>query len=298
MGGKGVIALAGLAGFLIVSQLAFASHHSYPTTVSFANPTAGEISGTVTSPKSACVEKRTVKLAEVGAVEPLGSATTDRHGEWSVEAEPDSDVIATVARRALHRKKVCKPATAGPVDRTPPALAISSPATDATTGPTGTVIYTVGDSDTVSCTLDGGDASCDPPDGFFQYSLPSGPHTFVVTGTDQAGNAGEATRDWFVDATPPSVTALSIQGGSTTPSGTIDFTLSDNSEIAEIRCVLDGESSICGSGTSGSLAYSELSPGSHTVEVFGVDAFGNSGAAAAPGSPPAARARLAWIVGG
>jgi hypothetical protein len=97
---------------------------------------------------------------------------------------------------------------------------------------------------------------------------------------DAAGNEGPlATRNWVVDATPPLVTAIS-----TTDSGggnvRVSFTVTDvrGATISHIDCRMDGAPfAICRALSPVGFVDYELSPGSHTFEVYAVDEFGNTG---------------------
>jgi hypothetical protein len=55
----------------------------------------------------------------------------------------------------------------------------------------------VGDSSSVSCTLDTNEVDCDLT-GSYAFSLSNGPHTFTVTGTDEVENSSTADITWTV----------------------------------------------------------------------------------------------------
>jgi hypothetical protein len=76
----------------------------------------------------------------------------------------------------------------------------------------------------------------------------------------------------------------------------IDFSLQDASTITSIHCSLDGAAfTTCGSGTNGTILYTQVAPGAHLFEIYGVDQWGNAGRTSAQqiSTPPPSRfARL------
>ena len=161
------------------------------------------------------------------------------------------------------------------VDTTAPVVTITGGPTGVTSTRSGTVTFTVSESATTMCSLDGGLAStC--LSSYAVSALADGSHTVTVLGTDAAGNlSAAATRTWTVDGTAPVVT---ITGGPTgvtsSSSGTVTFTVSESATAA---CSLDGgTATVC----TGSYLVSALVDGSHTVSVVATDAAGNVSAAA------------------
>jgi alpha-tubulin suppressor-like RCC1 family protein len=150
------------------------------------------------------------------------------------------------------------------IDTHPPALTNSNDPTFTFSGEVGA---------TLTCQLDGGAfAGCDSPQGY--TNLTDGEHTFTVRATDSAGNSAEAVYTWTIDTVAPTVTIISAPPD---PSDSPDATLAFLSETgATFECRLDGSAwASCTSPEN----YSGLSDGSHTFEVRGSDAAGNTGAA-------------------
>jgi hypothetical protein len=70
-------------------------------------------------------------------------------------------------------------------------VVITSPTNGGHTASSGSVTYTVDDSDSVECTLDGGSpVNCDLSGTFSFSGLDNGTHTFMIFGVDQYGNQG------------------------------------------------------------------------------------------------------------
>lgn len=184
-------------------------------------------------------------------------------------------------------------ATASTIDVGGPAVTVTSPTDGATTPPTGTIVYTTGDATSVACVLDASPVACDLSGSLPFNGLTDGQHTIAVTGTDADGLKGTDSVTWSVDGSAPVVTSLSVS-----PNGAYaviaSFALSDMSNISAVHCELDGSDAACGS--SSSQAYSSLSAGSHALEVYGVDEWGNSGSGATPASVPAVRAHIDFSV--
>jgi hypothetical protein len=161
-------------------------------------------------------------------------------------------------------------------DTTGPAIEITSPDEGSTTGVSGTIIYSAGDSVNVTCTLDGDSVECDIGGSFSFGPLSDGGHTFTVQGTDSVGNEGSASVDWNVDATGPTVNITGgPEDGSTVASNSGTFTFTSE-EGATFTCTLDGTPEDC----DGSLAFGPLSNGPHTFTVFATDTLDTEGAPA------------------
>lgn len=141
----------------------------------------------------------------------------------------------------------------------------------------------------VECTVDTAPVECSPPT--LPQTLAAGDHVVTVQAFDAADHGGPIDSvTWPVDAAPPVITGIT-----TTPLGpgqvTVDVTVFDQSAITRIRCGLDGAARVaCGSGTAGTITFSELSPGEHTVDVIAVDEWGHTGAAVAPSPVPGSHA--------
>lgn len=84
------------------------------------------------------------------------------------------------------------------VDAMGPSAMITSPTNGQNTGSTGSIVFSVGDSISNHCVLDGVSMAC--ASGFNFSSLVSGSHTFSVYGVDQYGNVGAtASVTWTVN---------------------------------------------------------------------------------------------------
>jgi RNA polymerase sigma factor (sigma-70 family) len=126
-----------------------------------------------------------------------------------------------------------------------------------------------------TCSLDGAPpAACTSPvrvDG-----LAAGARTFVVRGTDRAGNTGEAAARWTYappDTTPPTV-RISSAPPSRTPDRSASFSFAADEAGVSFRCSLDGAAEApCTSPAS----YSSLGVGEHTFAVRATDSAGNVG---------------------
>jgi hypothetical protein len=291
--------LTALACLCVLSAPAVAQSavKRFPTQV-HVEPTAdGAVSGKISSPNGACLKGRKLTLLAHATHDSVGTDLTNSSGSWSVDVVPDETIDVQVSKRST-RARVCKAARAGPLDATPPTVAVTPGLEEDGSGTDGSVLYSVGDATSVACTLDGGPVSCDLSGGYSFMSLPDGSHTFVVQGADAVGNTSSADVTWQVDASPPVIVSVTPSNGSTTgTSGQITVGLADASLINEIHCVLDGTDTPCGSGQSGMTSFDSLTPGQHHVEIYGVDKWGNSGSAfAAHTGLPAQRARVDWTV--
>ncbi|MFO0753510.1 MAG: Ig-like domain-containing protein [Thermodesulfovibrionales bacterium] len=125
---------------------------------------------------------------------------------------------------------------------------------------------------TYGYTLDGSPVSSGSLSG-----LSEGPHTFIVTATDEAGNtSAPESYAWTTDYTAPVVAAktagASPTGGATT---TVNIALSSN-EAAAYTYSLSGPVSSSGAGTSGSFTFTGLTAGSYTLTYGLTDEAGNS----------------------
>ena len=151
------------------------------------------------------------------------------------------------------------------IDTYPPALTNATAASFSFSGEAGA---------TFACKLDDGTfAACASPQ---QYpGLADGQHTFTVQATDAAGNSGEAAYAWTIDTAPPDTTIiLAPPNPSSSPDAQFEFSSEAGATFA---CRLDGGAwAACVSP----VTVAGLSEGSHTFEVRGTDAAGNTGPAA------------------
>lgn len=127
------------------------------------------------------------------------------------------------------------------------------------------------------CGLDGAaETSCTSP--HMLTGLGEGTHTFGVRAVDELGNVGDAaTRIWTVDVTAPDTT-ISSTPPSLTNARDASFTFAADEAGVMFDCRLDGGAlATC----AGSASYTDLGEGSHTFEVTGTDAAGNTDASPA-----------------
>ena len=132
--------------------------------------------------------------------------------------------------------------------------------------------------ETYVCSLDGSAyVACTSPRSL--TSLADGAHTFRVALVDAAGNQGPATaQTWTIGTSAPTAlpTVTPSQGG-TTNDTTPSFALSGGVSGGTFECRVDGGAWMtCVNPYTVSPA---LAPGTHTIEVRVVDAYGNAGAA-------------------
>jgi len=161
------------------------------------------------------------------------------------------------------------------VDTVGPTITIASgPTEGSTSGPSPTFTYSNTDAhfDHYECNLDsGGFSACTSG---AHLSLGGGPHSLVVHGLDDVGNPGtDVTRNWMVDATPPTIVMGngSPQNGDTTGPN-VSFTFSSpDSDLDRFECAIDaGSFDPCTQETA-----SGLLDGSHTFTLHAFDAVGN-----------------------
>ena len=165
------------------------------------------------------------------------------------------------------------------VDSTAPSLTISSGPKPYTNSTTAQFQFSGSDSlgsvTTFECRLDGGSySSCSTGESYQQ--LAPGNHTFYLRARDNANNlSAPLSYSWKVDTTDPTL-RLSQYPQPVTRDLTANFvwTLSDNSGIASLKCLHNGNSISC-SGLSHQLTG--LSEQSHQFQVEATDLAGNKG---------------------
>jgi hypothetical protein len=150
------------------------------------------------------------------------------------------------------------------VDSTGPALTLNAP--PAVTNHTDlSIAFTVGDSTSWTCQLDGGNQqACSTP--FTATGLGNGSHSFTLRGTDAAGNTASRSATWTVDTVPP-IVSITSHPGSGSHSVSISFSVSEGQPM----CSLDFQPSVACS----SPATYTLADGGHTFVVSTTDAAGN-----------------------
>jgi hypothetical protein len=137
--------------------------------------------------------------------------------------------------------------------------------------------FTSTESSTFNCSLDGGaGTACSSP--YPVIGLIEGAHSFIVTGTDGAGNLGLPARiDWVVDVTAPMVQIVDMNPAVSPSSSTSRSISFASNESATFECSVDGASfAACVSPYS----VDNLIDGSHLFLVRPTDTAGNLGVSA------------------
>jgi hypothetical protein len=153
------------------------------------------------------------------------------------------------------------------VDTIPPVLAFTSTPANPTNQTSGSFAFTIDDSVTVTCQLDGGvPNACTSPYSF--TGLADGSHSFTLRGTDAAGNASSKSYVWTVDTVPPTISLSGPSGWITSKSATFTFAVSKGAPA----CSEDLSPSFA---CSSPFTWTSLPDGSHTFSVSATDAAGN-----------------------
>jgi Concanavalin A-like lectin/glucanases superfamily len=174
------------------------------------------------------------------------------------------------------------------VDTVPPTVTIDSAPADPTKDTKATFVFHSSEDPgvTFACTLDGATSACATGKSYAGLAGGVGTqHTFSVSATDTAGNAGPpASLKWIVDTVAPDTT-LGAHPDAVTPStsATMGYTSADAG--ATFQCTLDGV--MLASCPKAGTALSSLAATSHTFAVAAVDPAGNVDA-----SPPS----WTWLV--
>lgn len=171
------------------------------------------------------------------------------------------------------------------VDTAAPQVAISSPASGATSSSTPTLAYQLTEANpaTTDCRMDGGAwGTCPATLG----PLSDGAHAVAVRHTDLAGNVNQATSSFTVATPVDTKIDAGPAAGSTIDDQTATFTFHGipPSQTGSFDCQVDaGAWSACGTGSSATFTTPVLAVGTHT---FGVRAKNLSGS---PDPSPATR---------
>lgn len=127
---------------------------------------------------------------------------------------------------------------------------------------------------TFTCRLDSEPVidPCTLSDGVLT-GLSEGLHSFLVTATDEAGNAelisSGSSIDWIVDTVDPTTTIMA-QPSNPSPKH-VDQVVFSADETATFICDLDGSAAACTSP----FAMSELTAGAHSLTITATDSAGN-----------------------
>lgn len=159
------------------------------------------------------------------------------------------------------------------IDTTPPTLAITGEPANPTNATGATFTFTIGDSQTATCQLDGNGAAPCSSTEIYSGLIP-GTHAFTLRGTDAAGNTATQIYNWVIDVTAPTVMITAKPADpSTTRAGSVSFTVSDGTPT----CKLNGASYVA---CSSPWSFTSTTDGTNTVTVHSTDGAGNVGAAA------------------
>jgi hypothetical protein len=202
-----------------------------------------------------------------------------------------SPVSYTGLSEAAHTVQVSATNTSGTrsktvsfsIDKSAPAITISEPTEgQVVTTSNATVHLLISDAHpyTASCSLDGAaPTDCTPVDGHGHVELTglsNGPHSFAVSATDSMGFSSTLVRNFTVEAAAPApaptvnITAPADNALVGTTSATVSFATTD---ATSTTCKLDAAPA---AACSGSVAYSGLGQGSHTVTVTATNATGSA----------------------
>jgi hypothetical protein len=162
------------------------------------------------------------------------------------------------------------------VDLTVPVLSLASVSPSGALTNLNTINFTLltSESSTLSCALDGlAVVPCNLSQGFSM--LAEGPHQFLVTATDPAGNVSlPLVYNWTVDLTIPVVSLVSAQPQPRLFTGRNLQLQFSSSESSQFQCGLDSQPSVdCSAGM---IAYSALLDGIHQVSIVATDLAGNT----------------------
>lgn len=300
------LSLGGVGALLVGAQVAYASpdyavHINTPVTA--ANPLS--ISGTTASTKyvgQSDQQHIVINWGDGSALTDMPvpasafSTTTTGNGNhetssfsWSWGASHSYTNTATqsytVVVNVCHQSCTGAEGSGDSTDTTivvipPPPASISANITSpGTTGPTGSLAYTVTGASSIACTIDGIAVSpaCTIAGPVSFTGLSSGTHLFALTATG-AGGTALASVSWTVDATGPVVTITSgPTGGSVVNSTSATFGFSSAESGVTFECSLDNATYFT---CTSPMSYTGLSQGAHTFDVRGVDTYGNAGSSA------------------
>lgn len=168
------------------------------------------------------------------------------------------------------------------VDRTPPNIIFLSTPSIISNNPKADYAFNVTDDrsgvKSVECAYDSkaNYAPCTSPQ---TANLAEGAHKFFIRAFDLAGNMSEASHDFAIDLSAPTV-QITKSPSDFTKSSTADFEFigkDGNDPITQFDCRVDGAAY---ASCSSPKTYANLSDGLHTFDVLGYDKVGNKSAPA------------------
>lgn len=162
------------------------------------------------------------------------------------------------------------PTYAFTVDTVPPVVAIGTPPPDPTNITSGTIAFSAGDAVTVLCGFDTPTLTpCTSPVSY--GPLANGQHSFLVTGTDAAGNSASKSATWTVQTVAP---MLAFTHQPNTFDNSTSFTFAFTTGTAtQVTCNLDGAGA---TPCTNSFATGALAEKAHSFVVSGKDTAGNA----------------------
>ncbi len=162
------------------------------------------------------------------------------------------------------------------IDHTPPVITIASGPDEVSALTDATFEFSADEASTFRCRLDGKGPSASCSSGYSLTGLTEGPHSLVITATDQAGNSASMTFAWTVDTSVPDAEITEAPSTlSRSRSGAVAF--QSRKAKTTFECSLNsGEWEACASPS----ALTGLADGAYTYDVRPVDAAGRRGTAA------------------
>lgn len=165
------------------------------------------------------------------------------------------------------------------VDSSGPTASVTfpQPSIGNITGASGSIdIDTEAGTDHVDCTLDGAPVDCGSTFNFFFAA--TGEHTFTAQAFDANGTEGAiASVTWTADVDGPTTTISGAEDGV----GGLFVNLIAFDELSEattLYCRIDNDGyQVCGFGGMGSMSWTRLTSGDHTVWAYAEDVWGNTG---------------------
>lgn len=288
--GAGNVSADSNAKTIVVDQTA-------PAAPAITNPATSPTYAKTTTPTIAGTAEPGSSVTVYDAAAPVGTATTDGGGAWSLTTSTLLAGSHTLTAKATDLAGNISPASSGKtiiVDTTPPGTpTITTPVlssivtSDTTPTVAGTAeagsIVNVLDGNVVVGTVvaDGsGDWSIDTS------TLSQGSHTITATATDAAGNVSvaSAAKTIVVDTDTPDAPVISTPASSPYYTTDVTPTVGGSAETGTTVKLYEGNTLLAtatASGGSWSVDTSTLPEGPHTLVAIATDGGGNSSAASA-----------------